>query len=210
LLVKVDCNGFVWESGNSLEDEVGCTLIDSDYFFGILVDMKYQLPLYKVVSDDIVEIGDPLDYIVDQELWAKYLVKLNDEVHDLLSTYTLDELKVIYDQSPDYKKDAIFMGIEYKWAGMISQHRANLSTDILLRMVFEYLHIKEIEKRELTPEESSSFGEMLENVHSHSHSLGFPMKPNQWYHQYVLDMLVDTDFSRVKAGEQRLYVTGRV
>ena len=134
-----DNNGFIREAITKetfYEDAPGFTSAIVNYTFNQLIDVICGLPLYKYVDSQVTEITDPYDYHVDSKLWNAYLEKLHQEIKISLNTKTLDEMKTIYDSSPQYKKDVIVEEIELKWASVNKPIQIQFGCRVLNTSVF--------------------------------------------------------------------------
>ena len=107
--IKCDPNGFIWEmfpDDYQTQDIQGYTFLEVSYPFGNIVDPVFAIPLYQYIEGAVVPITDPQVYMIDPDIWLSYLDKLNSEVQFLLRTKNDQELKAIYETSPDYVKTA--------------------------------------------------------------------------------------------------------
>jgi len=217
--IYYDANSFVI-SATSLTTSVipGKTYIEIPgyTFTSSIKDESYYLPLYKIVSNNIVAITDPIDYQVDTKLWDRYLRKLSEEIKVLLATKTNQELKDIYDASPTYKQTAIYNEIHYYWASKLPQFDMNLSLETIIRIISEYLYITVVQQQTLTTDQQTAFNGIITSLHNHNSMLkADPFDPNTeildplaWPQVYIPGMLDQSDYIRSQAIPQRVFVTG--
>lgn len=209
--VFYDLNNFVREAVSDDSEIVNSWTgeISQDMEHASLID-EYYLPLYKMSNGVAILITDPADYQVDSRLWALYLKKLNAELAVLISTKTNEELKVIYDASPAYKKIAIGDAINSYWWGKVPQTRINMTYEIIHRLMSELLYIERVEQRTLTEGEQSAVNQLLTMVHEHNAILNLPLAADSWYISYFHAMLEFSDTIRDSHVPQRIAVMGEI
>lgn len=169
----------------------------------------YGLPLFKYADGQVVQVQDATEYQVDSAMWATYLERLGVEVAELITTSTNDELKTVYDASPQHKKDIIYKELEYAEARKINQVTFNLGTEIVLRALGEWFYIKEVEQRSPTADEIAGFHLLLQRTHDHALGMGMPMSETSWWQDYAHSLLDASDALRMETFAKRFYITGR-
>jgi len=139
--------------------------------------------------------------------------KLYVEIEELILTKTNDELKAIYDSSPDYKKLAIYNGIHYYYGEKITQWDYNLAYEILTRIMLEKHYIEQVEERSLTQDEETAYNNVLTIFHNQNTMLLTPpqttiLHMDNWYHGYLQNMLNASDTIRSECIPKQVYVCG--
>jgi hypothetical protein len=211
-----DSNKFINSSSfdeNLVDSRFDSEIIDNNDI--IFLDLHYDLPLYRYIEDEIVEISDPLEYQLDTtgELWNNYTKKMTDQIKDWILTKTNSELRIIYVNSPYYIQDLMFKNIQYFWSDKIPQWNINLSLEILCRVMIEKLYIENIEERSLTEGEQTAFNSLLSTMHccnvmlKNNPSSEDPiLDSSNWFLTYISQMTATCLALRSNEFQQRMYV----
>ena len=169
---------------------------------------EYGLPIFKWISNNVVRVLDPTDYQINPHFWSLYIIKLTDEVIDELTSNSDAEMKIIYDASPSYKKLIIYQQIEIQAAATVNQTAMNLTLEMPIRILSEYLYITQVEQRALTTEETAGFHLALTTIHNHSVGMNLPLNSTEWYQTFLTNMLSASDALRTATIGRRYYITG--
>lgn len=223
--IKCDVNKFIW-SITSIDTEIDSvngfyTIYETaceNYSFKStqVLNLVHNFPLFKydIENDNIILITEPTDYQVDQDIWCKYQAFISDDIKSWFKFKTNDQMKAIYDVSPEWKQQLIYDNIHWFWGAMVNQWNTNLGFEILHKLMCEYMYIKEVEQRELTVDETTVFHAWLTDMHSHNNMLFIPGQtkvfesPN-WYQPFFNSLFPSVDYIRNLAIQQRMYICGR-
>jgi hypothetical protein len=217
--IKYDIYGFIWNITKGIVDmveESGYTILTLNHpTISVFMNRTYKYPLYRYMDGVIHEIIDPAEYYVSDELRYKYMIKLQDDVHQMILTHTNDELKAHYDTSPQYMKDAIFRGIQTYWSEKVPQWNYNIALETVLRILLEKICIEEIDNRPMTEDESASYYSLLSTVRQCNTMLkdcpstpGPNLSTTSWYHGFMAMMSNSCSLLRQYEYNQRSYVCG--
>ena len=169
----------------------------------------YNLPQYQFIDNEVVPVTDPVVYQVDPLMWQNFVRKLTDQTNLDLANLTDAELKVIYDNAPQYQQDIIYAQIELNEAGTILQQRVNLTIESIMRTVLEIIYIRDVVKRELTQGEQTAYDAVLTRVHN-SNGQFMPFNGNQWYDTYQQYVIDDITAARTLIGNRRYAICGKI
>jgi hypothetical protein len=204
--------GFIHLMGDGIETEdPNMEVVDVDYDFSKspIVDSIYGLPLYRYIDEQVIPVQDPIEYQLEESYWEAYIKKLTDEVDDQIKSLSNDEMKAIYDSSPQYKKDVIYKEIEHFEAEKVDQVTFNLGIEMIARIIAEWFYIKEVEQRNPTSDETAGFHQVLQNLRDHNIGMGMPISTTSWFQEYLHTLLEESDALRTETFSKRFYITGR-
>ena len=218
LKLKLDVNKFIWDIKKGVSiipDEVGFTthIINHAHVDEPYVDEINNLPLFKLVENNIIPVTDPLDYQVDLCLWNKYVLKYQREITTLLRVKTNEQMRELWRSEPEYRQKLIFDAIQYFWSDMVNQWNVNLTMEVMARVVLEKLYIENVENRQMSADEQASFNYILSQVHSSAGMLknnpseeGPNLSMTHWYNYFLTQVSQTSSILTQQAFNQRTFV----